>query len=100
MVKENKLKLIGSTVTSIRTIPKTKSTTIFSILISIAIIASISAIGITSAYMLSHSTEISGKCIKNMLPVKQTASYANQKNIMWHLLIVLNNRKENKVENV
>ena len=81
MVKENDLKLVSPTV--VKEIPKKaavgggRSTTLFSIVVSMAIIASISVIGITLGYMLSYSTDIEGKCIKDVLAFEQKGYYAN-----------------------
>jgi hypothetical protein len=78
MVKENNLKLVSPT---IKEIPKkaagASTTTLFSIVVSMAIIASISVIGITLAYILSHSTDVEGKCIKDVLAFEQKGYYAN-----------------------
>jgi hypothetical protein len=88
MVKKNKLKLIGSTVTTTKKIlPKeaaSSSTTLFSIVVSIIIIASISAIGISFAYMISHFSitpttglDIKSKCISSILGFEQKGYYSN-----------------------
>ena len=79
MVKENKLKLVShSTVaTTTKPIAVIRSTVLSSIVISILVIASISAIGITLAYMLSHSTDMSGKCVKDVLVFEQKGYYSN-----------------------
>ena len=82
MVKKNNLKLVSPTV---KEIPKKAggggggafTTTLFSIVVSMAIIASISVIGITLGYMLSYSTEVEGKCIKDVLAFEQKGYYAN-----------------------
>ena len=80
MVKETKLELVSypySTVTTTKATPK-GSKILSSIIISIAIIASISVIGITTAYMLSHSTDIGGgKCLKDVLVFEQKGYYPN-----------------------
>ena len=80
MVKENSLKLVSPTV--VKEIPKKaglggRSTTLFSIVVSMAIIASISIIGITLGYMLSYSTDVEGKCVKDDLAFEQKGYYAN-----------------------
>jgi hypothetical protein len=83
MIKENKLKLVSpSTVSTTRTIPKAPSTTLFSIVVSISVIASISVIGIAFAYVLSHSStgdtlDMKGKCISNIYGYEQKGYYAN-----------------------
>ena len=78
MVKENKLKLVSPIVTTTitKTIPK-GSKVLSSIVISILVIASISAIGITIAYMLGHSTDMSAKCVKDVLLFEQKGYYSN-----------------------
>jgi hypothetical protein len=81
MVKENNLKLVSPTV--VKQIPKkaggggASTTIIFSIVVSMAIIASISVIGITLGYMLSYSTDVEGKCVKDVLAFEQKGYYAN-----------------------
>ena len=86
MVKKNKLKPIGSTVTTTKILPKeaASSTTLFSIVVSVIIIASISAIGIYFAYMISHFSttpttglDIKSKCISNILGFEQKGYYSN-----------------------
>jgi hypothetical protein len=57
--------------------PVASRTTLFSIVVSMAIIASISVIGIALAYMLSYSTDVDGKCIKNVLALEQKGYYAS-----------------------
>jgi competence protein ComGF len=57
--------------------PVASGTTLFSIVVSMAIIASISVIGITLAYMLSYSSDVDGKCINNVLAFEQQGYYAN-----------------------
>ena len=82
MVKENKLKLVSPT---LKEIPKKATgsgvrvsrTTLFSIVVSMAVIASISIIGITLGYMLSYSTQVEGKCIQNVLAFEQKGYYAD-----------------------
>jgi hypothetical protein len=81
MVKRNDLKLVSPTV---KEIPKkagggggASTTTLFSIVVSMAIIASISVIGITLGYMLSYSIDAEGKCIRNVLAFGQMGYYAN-----------------------
>ena len=56
--------------------PVASRTTLFSIVVSMAIIASISVIGITLAYTMSHSTDMGGKCINNVLAFEQQGYYA------------------------
>ncbi len=79
MVKKNNVKLVSPTV--VKEIPKKAGgsfrTTLFSIVVSMAIIASISVIGITLGYMLSYSTEVDGKCIKDFLAFEQKGYYAS-----------------------
>ena len=82
MVKKNNLKLVSPT---LKEIPKkagagaggVSKTTLFSIVVSMAVIASISVIGITLGYMLSYSRDIEGKCIKDVLAFEQKGYYAN-----------------------
>jgi hypothetical protein len=81
MVKRNDLKLVSPTV--VKEIPKKavgggrRSTTLFSIVVSMVIIASISVIGITLGYMLGQSSDVEGKCIKDVLAFEQKGYYAN-----------------------
>ena len=76
MVKENKLKLVSPTLgTKTKPIPVARSTVLSSIVISILVIASISAIGITIAYMLGYSTDMTGKCVKDVLAFEQKGYY-------------------------
>ena len=79
MVKKNNLKLVSPTVKEIEKKGGggASTTTLFSIVVSMAIIASISVIGITLGYMLSYSTEVEGKCIKDVLAFEQKGYYAN-----------------------
>jgi hypothetical protein len=83
MVKKNNLKLVSPTVKEIEKKAGggggggASTTTLFSIVVSMAIIASISVIGITLGYMLSYSTEVEGKCIKDVLAFEQKGYYAN-----------------------
>jgi hypothetical protein len=79
MIKRNSIGLISpTTVEKERSaLPLASTTTLFSIVVSVAIIASISVIGITLGYMLSHSTDVDGKCIKNVLAFEQNGYYAN-----------------------
>jgi hypothetical protein len=84
MVKKNKLKLVGSKITTTKALPKeaaSSSTTLFSIVVSIIIIASISAIGIYFAYMISHFSttplDIKSKCISSILGFEQKGYYSN-----------------------
>ena len=79
MVKRNDLKLVSPTV---KEIPKkagggASTTTLFSIVVLMTIIASISVIGITLGYMLSYSIDAEGKCIRNVLAFGQMGYYAN-----------------------
>ena len=57
--------------------PVGSRTTLFSIVVSMAIIASISVIGITLAYTLSYSSDVDGKCVKDVLAFEQKGYYAN-----------------------
>src|ERR1044071_6643174 len=84
MVKENNLNLVSPTI--VKEIPRkagmgggigVSTTTLFSIVVSMAIIASISIIGITLGYMLSYSTDVEGKCVKDVLAFEQKGYYAN-----------------------
>jgi hypothetical protein len=80
MVKRNDLKLVSPTV--VKEIPKKawgerSTTTLFSIVVSMVIIASISVIGITLGYMLGQSPDVEGKCIKDVLAFEQKGYYAN-----------------------
>ena len=83
MAKKNNLKLVSPTVKEIEKKGGggggggTSTTTLFSIVVSMAIIASISVIGITLGYMVSYSTEVEGKCIKDVLAFEQKGYYAN-----------------------
>jgi hypothetical protein len=79
MIKRNSIGLISpTTVEKERSpLPLASTTTLFSIVVSMAIIASISVIGITLGYMLSHSTDVEGKCIKDVLAFEQKGYYAN-----------------------
>jgi hypothetical protein len=77
MVKRNDLKLVSPTV--VKEIPKKaggRSTTLFSVVVSMAIIASISVIGITLGYMMSYSADVEGKCVKDVLAFEQKGYYA------------------------
>jgi hypothetical protein len=79
MNKRNSVRLINPTTAVKEMSPRqvASRTTLFSIVVSMAIIASISVIGITLGYMLSHSTDVDGKCIKNVLAFEQKGYYAN-----------------------
>ena len=85
MVKENKLKLISPTLsTKTKPMPVTRSTVSSSVVISIIIIASISAIGITIAYMISHFSttpatplDIKSKCISSIIGFEEKGYYPN-----------------------
>ena len=57
--------------------PAASTTTLFSIVVSMAIIASISVIGITLAYVLSYSSDVDGKCVKDVLAFEQQGYYAS-----------------------
>jgi len=79
MNKRNSVRLINPT-TAVKEMsprPAVSTTTLFSIVVSMAIIASISVIGITLGYMLSYSSDVDGKCIKNVLAFEQKGYYAN-----------------------
>ena len=79
MNKRNSVRLINPTaaVKEMSPRPVASRTTLFSIVVSMAIIASISVIGITLAYMLSYSSDVDGKCIKDVLTFEQQGYYAN-----------------------
>ena len=79
MNKRNSGRLISPT-TALKEMsprPVASTTTLFSIVVSMAIIASISVIGITLGYMLSYSSNVDGKCIKDVLAFEQKGYYAN-----------------------
>ena len=83
MVKENSLKLVSQTLKEIEKKAGgwggggASTTTLFSIVVSMAIIASISVIGITLGYTLSYSSDVEGKCVKDVLAFEQKGYYAN-----------------------
>ena len=79
MVKKNNLKLVSPTVKEIekKAGGGASTTTLFSIVVSMAIIASISVIGITLGYMLKYSSDVEGKCVKDLLAFEQKGYYAN-----------------------
>jgi hypothetical protein len=79
MVKENKLQLVSPD--GVKEIPKraggSSRTTLFSIVVSMTIIASISVIEITLAYTLSYSSDVDGKCVKDFLAFEQKGYYVS-----------------------
>ena len=81
MNKRNSGRLVSPPMTALKEMspprPVASRTTLFSIVVSMAVIASISVIGISLGYMLSYSTDVDGKCVKDVLAFEQKGYYAN-----------------------
>jgi hypothetical protein len=79
IIRNSSIRLISPTTAVKERSPRAAAytTTLFSIVVSMAIIMAVSVIGLGFAYTISHSTDMGGKCINNVLAFEQKGYYAN-----------------------